>query len=294
MNLLSFNPENIIASLTEISNNDDNCSVVGGLSLPEVDKIKEVIVLIKSLIFPELFGASENRDQNSAIHLNKLYILLNKQIFTALQFAETMDSPKEMARTFTVAFLNRLPHIKRLLRTDIQSVHDNDPASTGLNEVILCYPATRAMLHYRTAHELLLLGIPLLPRIITELAHSITGIDIHPAARIGEYFSIDHGTGIVIGETCIIGNHVRLYQGVTLGAKGFVYDENGFPLNVPRHPIIEDNVVIYSNSTILGRITIGHDSIIGGNVWQVYSVPPHSRIVQQRATTSSFSNGGGI
>jgi serine O-acetyltransferase len=150
------------------------------------------------------------------------------------------------------------------------------------------------MINYRVAHELLTMGIPVLPRIITESAHSSTGIDIHPGAKIGEYFSIDHGTGVVIGETCIIGNHVRLYQGVTLGAKGFKLDDKGMPMNVPRHPILEDYVIVYSNSTILGRITIGHHTIIGGNIWQVNSVPPYSRIIQKKAVTSSFSDGLGI
>jgi serine O-acetyltransferase len=146
------------------------------------------------------------------------------------------------------------------------------------------------MIHYRTAHELLLLGVPVLPRIITERAHSLTGIDIHPGACIGEYFSIDHGTGVVIGETTVIGNHVNLYKGVTLGARNFVMDECGNPINVPRHPIIEDNVVIYSNATVLGRITIGHDSVVGGNVWLTNDIPPHSRITQQKASSDDIQN----
>ena len=133
-----------------------------------------------------------------------------------------------------------------------------------------------------------------MPRIITEMAHSKTGIDIHPGAQIGEYFSIDHGTGVVIGETCIIGNHVTLYQGVTLGAKKFTYNENGVPVNTPRHPIIEDNVTIYSNSSILGRITIGHDTVVGGNIWLTESVKPYSKIVQQRAVAETFMDGAGI
>ena len=136
--------------------------------------------------------------------------------------------------------------------------------------------------------------MPVLPRIITEMAHSKTGIDIHPGAQIGEYFSIDHGTGVVIGETCIIGNHVTLYQGVTLGAKKFTYNENGTPVNTPRHPIIEDNVTIYSNSSILGRITIGHDTIVGGNIWLTESVRPYSKIVQQKAVSETFVDGAGI
>jgi len=160
--------------------------------------------------------------------------------------------------------------------------------------VIFCYPAIRALVNYRIAHELLKLGIPLIPRIISEIAHSETGIDIHPQAQIGEYFSIDHGTGVVIGQTSIIGNHVQLYQGVTLGAKNFTLDDNGLPIDVPRHPIIEDDVTIYSNSSILGRITIGKGTVIGGNVWLTNSVPPNSRILQTRATQMVFSDGLGI
>ena len=136
--------------------------------------------------------------------------------------------------------------------------------------------------------------MPVIPRIITEQAHSKTGIDIHPGAQIGEYFAIDHGTGFVIGETCIIGNHVTLYQGVTLGAKSFKYDENGNMLNVPRHPIIEDHVTVYSNASILGRITIGHHSVIGGNIWVTNDVPPYSRIQQSKAVGVSFEGGLGI
>ena len=150
------------------------------------------------------------------------------------------------------------------------------------------------MLHQRFAHLLFSMNIPYLPRIISEMAHSQTGIDIHPGAKIGEYFAIDHGTGVVIGETCVIGDFVTIYQGVTLGAKSFQYDEEGVPLNVPRHPVIEDNVTIYSNASVLGRITIGHDSIIGGNVWLTESVPPNSRIIQGVNRSEKFSLGSGI
>ncbi len=191
-------------------------------------------------------------------------------------------------------FIDSLPQIKRLLLTDVEAMFNNDPAVENFGEIILCYPVVQAMVHYRTAHSLLKLGIPVIPRIITELAHSDTGIDIHPGAQIGEHFSIDHGTGVVIGETCVIGNHVTLYQGVTLGAKNFSLDSNGRPVNIPRHPIIEDNVTIYSNATVLGRITIGRGSIVGGNIWLTYSVPPGSRILQRKAVATSFTDGLGI
>jgi serine O-acetyltransferase len=151
-----------------------------------------------------------------------------------------------------------------------------------------------ALANYRMAHVLYELGVPLIPRVMTELAHNETGIDIHPAAQIGHHFTIDHGTGVVIGETTIIGNHVTLYQGVTLGAKSFKYDEQGNMLNVPRHPIIEDYVTVYSNASILGRITIGHHSTIGGNIWLTHSVPPNSRILQSKAVDAGFTDGAGI
>ena len=193
------------------------------------------------------------------------------------------------------AFLAHLPEIRRLMLTDVEAIASNDPAAADREEIISCYPGVTAMLHYRTAHRLYQLGVPVLPRFITELAHSETGIDIHPAASIGEYFAIDHGTGIVIGATSVIGHHVMLYQGVTLGARNFKYDDKGHPLNLPRHPVLEDNVTVYSNTSILGNVRIGHDTIIGGNVWLTHDVPPHSRIQQGRAIyVRSFENGDGI
>ena len=192
------------------------------------------------------------------------------------------------------AFTEAIPELKRLLETDVAAIEANDPAASDLKEVVFCYPAVKAILHYRAAHILLGLNVPVLPRMLTEHAHSVTGIDIHPGARIGEYFAIDHGTGTVIGETAVIGNHVTLYQGVTLGAKNFVYDETGRPRNIPRHPIIEDNVTVYSNASLLGRITIGEGSIIGGNVWLTHSVPPRSRILQGRYRDTTFKDGEGI
>jgi Serine acetyltransferase len=201
---------------------------------------------------------------------------------------------KSKASELAITFIDKIPEIKRLLCTDVKSTFDGDPAAKSYGEVIFSYPTIKALINHRVAHELLLLGIPTIPRIISEQAHSETGIDIHPAATIGEYFSIDHGTGVVIGETCIIGNHVRLYQGVTLGAKSRNLEENGISKGAPRHPVLEDNVTIYSNSTILGHIIIGHDTVVGGNVWLTNSVPPYSSILQQKAVESSFIDGLGI
>ena len=264
-----------------------------GQSLPNMTKLKEIVSIVKEIVFPGFFSEAGSNASTQKYHLGmqmeKLNFLLSEQIRNGLLFFSNNDSGMSSAEdsdALALSFLEKIPEIKRLLGTDVQAMFDNDPAAKSHGEVIICYPSIQAMIHYRVAHELLLLGIPVLPRIITELAHSETGIDIHPGARIGEYFSIDHGTGVVIGETVIIGNHVNLYKGVTLGAKNFVLDESGNPLNVPRHPIVEDNVVIYSNATVLGRITIGHDSVIGGNVWLTNSVPPNSRVIQQKASSN--------
>ena len=175
------------------------------------------------------------------------------------------------------------------MATDVEAAYNGDPAATSYGEVISCYPAIKAISNYRIAHQLRELGVPLIPRIITEMAHSETGIDIHPGAQIGSHFTIDHGTGIVIGETCIIGNNVKLYQGVTLGAKSFPLDEKGNPIKgIPRHPILEDNVIVYSNSTILGRVTIGKDAVIGANIWLMEDVAPGTQVVQRKKQKSEI------
>ena len=200
-----------------------------------------------------------------------------------------------MAQLTATEFIESLPEIRRKLVLDVNATYLNDPAARNLGEVIFCYPGIRAITNYRLAHMLLKLKVPLIPRFLTEMAHSETGIDIHPRAEIGESFTIDHGTGVVIGSTSIIGNDVKIYQGVTLGAKSFPLDENGNPIKgIPRHPIVEDNVVIYSGATILGRITIGKDSVIGGNVWITRDVPAKSRIIQSFPKEQSFFNGTGI
>ena len=192
------------------------------------------------------------------------------------------------------AFMDRIPAIRELLETDVDAIAHNDPAVKSLQEIVFCYPAVTAMIYYRTAHELYRLDVPVIPRMLTEYAHSATGIDIHPGAVIGDHFAIDHGTGIVIGETSVIGSHVTMYQGVTLGARNFSYDADGLPRNIPRHPILEDGVTVYSNASILGRVTIGQNSVIGGNVWLTRSVPAHSRILQGKPQEMIFTDGAGI
>jgi serine O-acetyltransferase len=289
-----------VALLSKSSADEKAVIPFGNAPLPSVESLKKIVELVKAIVFPGFFDkrqADDNiRSYYIGVNMEMLFSLLNGQIARGLLFETEKgeDDVKEEAQLMSLRFIDRLPEIKRLLYTDVEAMFNNDPAVRNYGEVIFCYPVVQAMVHYRVAHELLKMNIPVIPRIITELAHSATGIDIHPGAQIGEYFSIDHGTGVVIGETCIIGDHVTLYQGVTLGAKNFFLDSHGHPMNIPRHPIIEDNVTIYSNSTILGRITVGHDSIIGGNVWLTYSVPAESHILQSKAVSATFTDGLGI
>jgi serine O-acetyltransferase len=206
-----------------------------------------------------------------------------------------MQERSKFAQGLASDFISFLPEIRRVLITDVEAAYLGDPAANSRNEVIYCYPAIRAIINHRAGHQLLKLGVPLIPRIISEMGHSETGIDIHPGAEIGESFTIDHGTGVVIGSTCIIGNNVKLYQGVTLGAKSFPLDADGNPIKgIPRHPIVEDNVIIYAQATILGRIRIGANSVIGGNVWVTKSLPPGTKLVQSKAKGADFSDGAGI
>ena len=293
-----------VALLSKLTQQEVSMMPATEAPLPSVEQVKQIVTLVKSIIFPDYFNKRQPdetiRSYNIGVHMEELARRLTKQIAHGLQFCEdceaiqTKQQVYQEAERLTLEFIDSLPEIKRLLYTDVQAMFDNDPAAPNYGEVIFCYPVMNTMTHYRMAHKLHELKVPVLPRIITELAHSKTGIDIHPGAQIGEYFAIDHGTGVVIGETSIIGNHVTLYQGVTLGAKSFKYDEQGNMLNVPRHPIIEDNVTVYSNASILGRITIGHHSTIGGNIWLTHSVPPYSRILQSKAIDAGFQDGAGI
>lgn len=253
--------------------------------------LKRAVRLFRSAVFAGYFDA-----EPVAASLGELSDILASQSARACATFHRGVHPdaEPFGREVAARLLEQLPELRRRLGTDVKAVFDGDPAAVSYEEVILCYPALVALTHYRLAHALLRLGVPILPRLISEAAHSATGIDIHPGAEIGEYFSIDHGTGVVIGETCVIGNHVRLYQGVTLGAKSFKFDAAGNILQEPRHPILEDNVVVYSNSSILGRVRIGHDTVVGGNVWQTTDLPPYSRVIQGRANVSTFENGGGI
>lgn len=250
-----------------------------------LETVRNTVSLFSSAVFPGYFDD---------IPHDKIVSDLFYEIRTVASNVMGNNTEENKPETIARKFMEMLPGLISSVQSDVKAIFDADPAAKSTDEIIFCYPSVKAMLHYRLAHALFLLDIPLVPRIITETAHSETGIDIHPGAKIGDYFSIDHGTGVVIGETAIVGDHVRIYQGVTLGAKSFRHDENGKALSGPRHPVIEDNVTIYSNSSILGRITIGHDSVIGGNVWQTESLPPFSRVVQGKSLATQFTDGGGI
>ena len=266
-----------------------------GEPLPSGRSLGKIVNLARAILFPGYFGNptihSQTLNYHIGVNVEELFNLLVEQIQAGLYFgAENSDCGceeipcREKAAELAARFVSRLPEMRRVLATDVEAAYYGDPAATCPGEIICCYPVIRAITNYRIAHELYRLGVPLIPRIITEMAHSETGIDIHPGAQIGDHFTIDHGTGVVIGATCIIGNHVKLYQGVTLGAKSFPLDEYGNPIKgIPRHPILEDDVIVYSNATILGRITIGKGATIGGNIWVTESVPPGARIVQRKS-----------
>ena len=276
-----------------------------GEPLPSIVNLTKVINLVREILFPGYFGNTSLRSNTTkhymGVYVDELYEILSKEIlagmcFECLDETETrIEKHKGKAKEKAIEFIAYLPDIRRKLVTDVEAIYLNDPAARNYGEVIFAYPAIRAITNYRVAHKLLQLNVPLIPRFISEMAHSETGIDIHPRAQIGESFTIDHGTGVVIGSTCILGNNVKIYQGVTLGAKSFPLDEKGNPIKgIPRHPIVEDDVVIYAGATILGRVTIGKGSIIGGNVWVTNNVPPNSKIAQSRPKETLFNNGAGI
>ena len=289
-----------VARLSKLDEKEEAMMPAGSAPLPSVEEVRRIVSLAKSIIFTDYFYKRQPeeliRQHYIGVNMEEFYNVLRRQIARGLQFCEDCSEEDVLpnAEELALRFIDQLPEVKRLLYTDVEAMFNNDPAATNYGEVIYCYPVVNTMTHYRLAHVLHQMQVPVIPRIITEQAHSRTGIDIHPGATIGEYFAIDHGTGVVIGETTIIGNHVTLYQGVTLGAKSFKYDAEGNMMNIPRHPIIEDNVTIYSNASILGRITIGHDSVIGGNIWLTHDIPPYSRILQSKAVDVSFQGGLGI
>lgn len=267
--------------------------------LPSRKELQKILDGLGAVLFPNRLGLPDVNDEGIDYFvghtLDTLLRELFKQIRRELIFVAVVDDAYQQAASITSEFAARLPEVRMLLDSDIQAAYEGDPAASSSDEVLVCYPGITATIHHRLAHILHQLGAPLVARIISEIAHSATGIDIHPGAQIGESFFIDHGTGVVIGETAVIGRHVRVYQAVTLGAKRFQKDDGGILVKGnTRHPIVEDDVVIYAGATILGRITIGQGSTIGGNVWLTHSVPPGSHITQAHVRSELFHDGGGI
>ncbi|MDE5832625.1 MAG: serine acetyltransferase [Desulfovibrio sp.] len=260
----------------------------GAAPMPSVVVLREIMDRLRAAFFPGYFGrpvlSAESLGYHMAANLDSVRAMLSEQIVSGLCLAcgaggVPCDSCRRTGEEAALDFMRALPGIRELLAGDARAAYEGDPAATSVGETIFSYPSIAAMFHHRVAHALYSLKIPIIPRIIAEMAHSATGIDIHPGASIGENFFIDHGTGVVIGETCVIGQGCRLYQGVTLGALSFPKNSDGtLTKGIPRHPILEDNVTVYAGATILGRITIGKGAVIGGNVWITEDVPPGGRI----------------
>ncbi len=278
----------------------------GHLRPPKLPSRKILISVAEGLnaaMFPNRLGSADLADEGVDHYvghtlnmtLRALLVQIQHELHSNSGFEALSDLDREKSVAITQGFAKRLPAIRNLLESDIVAAYEGDPAARSVDEVLACYPGIMAIAYYRLAHELHLLGVPLIARMISEIAHSQTGIEIHPGAQIGSRFFIDHGTGVVIGETAIIGQNVRLYQAVTLGAKRFQVDEKGALVKgIARHPIVEDDVVIYAGATILGRITIGRGSTIGGNVWLTRSVPPGSNVTQAQMRYELFEGGSGI
>jgi serine O-acetyltransferase len=272
---------------------------------PVHEAVVRIVKNLRAALFPSHFGGFDFGDDGIdtfiARTLEETLRALEEQVARSLRYSPSFSESDDQtllthARALTGEFAQRLPQVRGALELDIRAAYEADPAAQSRSEVIFCYPGVTAIMHHRLAHELHRLGAGLLARIIAEIAHANTGVDIHPGAQIGASFFIDHGTGVVIGETAILGDRVRLYQGVTLGARNFPQDARGTAIkHQARHPIVEDDVVIYAGATLLGRITIGRHSVIGGNVWVTHSVAPHSLVTQARPRGGDeFDDGAGI
>jgi len=293
MSLVPGREDEIPAIIDAIVATYDDVSKINHLSvrsLPSRDAVREILDGLKEILYPGYFGRRNFTRQNIRYHIGdriyQVYRALAEQIYLSVlhecrRTQAECGYCEDLAAGMALEFLQRVPGIRALLAGDVQAGYDGDPAARSLDEVIFSYPGLDAITVYRIAHELWDLKVPLLPRIMTEMAHSATGIDIHPGAIIGRHFFIDHGTGVVVGETTVIGDNVRIYQGVTLGALSFPKEESGEVVRGrKRHPTIEDDVIIYSGATLLGGETVvGKGSTIGGNVWLTHSVLPHSIVM---------------
>lgn len=292
--MTGFKVDEITASLQQVRREwrdaQQRVQEGGERELPSREVIAQVVDALTGALFPMRLGPTDLRQESEdfyvahtldaalhQLHAQATLELRHERRRTPAELAEVTADAQQRVRAFAQA----LPGIRRLLDTDVLAAFHGDPAARSVDEVLLCYPGVLAMIHHRMAHQLYQLGLTLLARIVAERAHAQTGIDIHPGAQIGAGFFIDHGTGVVIGETAVIGERVRLYQAVTLGAKRFPTDSDGhLRKGLPRHPVLEDEVVIYAGATILGRVTIGKGATIGGNVWVTQDVPPGCSVTQ--------------
>lgn len=263
----------------------------GGRELPSSEALAQVVDGLRGVLFPMRLGPADLRQESEDFYVGHTLDTLLHALLAQVQLElrhearhlSNADSAALEARAFQIVrdFSLSLPRIRELLDSDVLAAYAGDPAARSVDEVLLCYPGIQAMIYHRVAHRLYELGVPLLARIVAELAHGQTGIDIHPGASIDEGFFIDHGTGVVIGETAVIGKNVRVYQAVTLGAKSFPTDEEGKPIKgLPRHPVLQDDVVIYAGATVLGRVTLGRGASVGGNVWLTHDLAPGAHITQ--------------
>jgi serine O-acetyltransferase len=290
----NFDVNHIVQSLHQVRQtwraSQKRSAEPGGREFPSRDALAAILENLKGALFPMRLGPPDLRQESEDFHVAHTLDTALHALLTQVRLELTYNARhggRDEARidaealSATRAFAASLPEIRSLLDSDVLAAYQGDPAARSVDEVLLCYPGVLAMIHHRLAHRLYALGLPLLARIVAELAHAQTGIDIHPGAQIGANFFIDHGTGVVIGETTVIGQRVRLYQAVTLGAKRFPVDEAGnLQKGLARHPVVEDDVVIYAGATILGRVTLGKGAVIGGNVWLTHDVPPGGNVAQ--------------
>lgn len=287
----------IANKLTEI--NEDHFDIEKSIGFKGRDKIYKILQNLHEVLFPGIYDRKpidetrvnvmvSNNLRKAAIDLRDII----EKVLVYNNYADCEKKCREKADKIVMQLINLFPEIRRVIQTDIKAAYNGDPAATSTEEILLSYPSIQAVCIHRIAHELYKMDVKIVPRIMNEYAHQLTGIDIHPGASIGESFFIDHGTGVVIGETCTIGKNVKIYQGVTLGALSFPLDENGNPIKgIKRHPDIADNVVIYAGATILGGKTkIGHDTVLGSNIWLTHSVPPYSRVYNSQPSPN-ISNG---
>ena len=302
----------VVSELRALRQGDSrqNRSPLRPMPLPSPQVLGAVIDDLAAALFPQRLALSEERRAGEVLAPDSIDYFVGHRLDACLRslaeqirieltarapLEERPEAQQDQAIGIARRFARRLPQIRRLLDSDLDAAYRGDPAALGLDEVLVCYPGMQAITAHRFAHALHDLGAPLVARIIAERAHSLTGVDIHPGAVIGDSFFIDHGTSVVIGGTAVIGNRVRLYQAVTLGAKSFPQEPDGALIKgIPRHPIVEDDVVIYAGATILGRVTIGRGAQIGGNVWLTSSVPPETTVTQAKVISETFGEGAGI